>query len=92
MNTGRPVAKEFSIFGIILQGLHSQNHHVTTYGKQSFISCLRLMQNAFWSSKVALELDNIDIWSENTSVINHFALLSYQSLSDFKYNKSLISL
>ena len=50
------------------------------------------MQNAFWSSKVALELDNIDIWSENTSVINRFALLSYQSLADFKYNKSLISL
>ena len=67
LNTGRPVAKEFSIFGIILQGLHSQNHHVTTYGKQSFTSCLCLMQNAFWSSKVVLEPDNIDIWSENTN-------------------------
>ena len=50
------------------------------------------MQNAFWSSKVVLEPDNIDITGEKTNASNRFALLSYQSTADFKYNKSLISL
>ena len=37
------------------------------------------MQNALWSSEVALEPDNIDNSGENTSFINRFALLSFQA-------------
>lgn len=89
-NARRRMAKEFSIFGIVLQGLHSKNHHVTTYGKQSFISCLSLLLSDLWSREVAPEPDNIDITGEKTNASNRFALLSYQSTADFKYNKSLI--
>ena len=43
-----------------------------------------------WSSEVTLEPDIIEILGENTSVINRFALLNYQSTADFKNNQSLI--
>ena len=43
-----------------------------------------------WSSEVTLKPDIIEILGENTSVINRFALLNYQSPADFKNNQSLI--